>query len=259
MTSRQFSALYRLPILALHATVHTEWFTGEDEGYRLSLIVSAKHRDCGRATIDDAYVLSFVAGRIVQTDETNGSRPPAIFIHTAALLEELGMPVGQGEIARVWMSMRRLASTHLHVNRDDKTFGLAPLLDVQPDQNGDAFSIAPSEYLVDEVRRGQIMNLPNAAVRYGGWQARLFGWAETELGREHDSGRFISQAECMARAGAIGSIRRLWSELRDVVARTDIPGFVIGCDHHGGEPGLVIHRSGSLRDGQRRKSIDLCI
>ncbi len=235
----QFVALYSLPILSLEPTVEPECFNGWDRGIRLRMMVSASYRGCGRAIIDDAFVLSYVASRAVRAIASSGAFP-AMIIDPAVLLHDLRLPVNDAEISKVWGSLRRIGSTYIHLNRDGMITGLAPLLALKLRDDGRTFLAAPSQFLVDEIISDRFFDVPLAALNYCGMQARLYGWAHVGVGRQLGGGRIITRREALARVGGVGERDKRWAAILSAISENGIPGFSSSAIEYDGAQAVFI-------------------
>lgn len=242
---RQFVAILRLPILAVAPTLERSIFRGWERGHKVSMTVSARNRTIGRATVEDAYVLSYVASRATET--FNARLCPGMFveIEPRMMLEELGMPADPAACERVIASLRRLVMTDLRVyNWGDRAISeMGPLLPIEPcAKDKRRFLISVPDWLQDEIQAPRIATIPPEALTFSGFRARLYGWAQGRVGQKLGDARFITQREALTRLGPIPPGTDPWDAILAAAVADDVPGYGLGLEAFDGQPAIAVRR-----------------
>jgi plasmid replication initiation protein len=221
------------------------------------------HQDYGMATIWDADVLIWAAS--VLSDMKNrrlNEIPRELKFQPHDLLKVIGRSTGGKDYAQLRGALDRLKSTIINTNiraaRGTKhiTFSWIDqwedLVDSRTKESR-GLTLTLSDWFYRGVtEEGGVLSIDPAYFSISGGRERwLYRVARKHAGGNGAEGFAISMPTLFEKSGAEGTYRRFKFELQRIVARNDLPGFLLTASQGEGEPILHMVRRNQLSEAEQ--------
>jgi plasmid replication initiation protein len=221
------------------------------------------HQDYGMATIWDADVLIWAAS--VLSDMKNrrlNEIPRELKFQPHDLLKVIGRSTGGKDYAQLRGALDRLKSTIINTNiraaRGTKhiTFSWIDqwedLVDSRTKESR-GLTLTLSDWFYRGVtEEGGVLSIDPAYFSISGGRERwLYRVARKHAGGNGAEGFAISMPTLFEKSGAEGTYRRFKFEMQRIVARNDLPGFLLTASQGEGEPILHMVRRNQLSEAEQ--------
>ena len=221
------------------------------------------HQDYGMATIWDADVLIWAAS--VLSDMKNrrlNEIPRELKFQPHDLLKVIGRSTGGKDYAQLRGALDRLKSTIINTNiraaRGTKhiTFSWIDqwedLVDSRTRESR-GLTLTLSDWFYRGVtEEGGVLSIDPAYFSISGGRERwLYRVARKHAGGNGAEGFAISMPTLFEKSGAEGTYRRFKFEMQRIVARNDLPGFLLTASQGEGEPILHMVRRNQLSEAEQ--------
>lgn len=221
------------------------------------------HQDYGMATIWDADVLIWAAS--VLSDMKNrrlNEVPREIKFQTHDLLRVIGRATGGKDYVQLRGALDRLKSTiittNIRVPRGNSKRIIFSWIDQWVDlidsqtKESRGLSITLSDWFYRGImEEGGVLSIDPAYFRISGGRERwLYRVARKHAGGNGSEGFAISMPTLFEKSGAEGTYRRFKFEMQRIVARNDLPGFLLRIRQGEGEPVLHMVRRDQLCEAE---------
>jgi plasmid replication initiation protein len=222
------------------------------------------HQDYGMATIWDADVLIWAAS--VLSDMKNrhvNEIPRELKFQPHDLLKVIGRATGGKDYAQLRGALDRLKSTiittNIRVPRGNSKRIIFSWIDQWVDlidsqtKESRGLSITLSDWFYRGVtEEGGVLSIdPSYFSISGGRERWLYRVARKHAGGNGGDGFAISMPTLFEKSGAEGTYRRFKFEMQRIVARNDLPGYLLTLSHQESEPTLHMVRRDQMSEAQQ--------
>ena len=222
------------------------------------------HQDYGMATIWDADVLIWAAS--VLSDMKNRGMndiPRELKFQPHDLLKVIGRTTGGKDYAQLRGSLDRLKSTiittNIRVPRGNSKRIIFSWIDQWVDlidsqtKESNGLSLTLSDWFYRGVtEEGGVLSIDPAYFSISGGRERwLYRVARKHAGGNGAEGFAISMPILFEKSGAEGTYRRFKSEMQRIVARNDLPGFLLTLSQREREPILHMVRRDQVSEAEQ--------